>query len=356
MVMMSFFALNEIPFEKVYLHGMVLDKNGKKMSKSRGNGIDPLDMVEKYGADASRLALLVGSTPGNDVRFSEEKVADCRNFVNKLWNVSRFILMSVETRQGALKPKTLADKWIAEHLRKLVYTVGVALENNDFSFAGEAIREFMWSQLADWYLEVSKIQKRNDELLIYILETLLKLCHPFAPFVTEQIWHEMGRDKMLMIEKFPEEKEIRLSRASEDFGLLQKIIIEIRNWRAVQKVEPKEKINVTIFVRNKIVEENADIIKTLARLDKLTVDSGKKELGAAVYELKIDREFDLEKETARLEKERAKLEDYVVALDAKLSNEDFLKKAPAAVVEDGKKKLAEAKEKVAKIVGRLGEF
>ena len=217
MILMTTYTLGEVPFEKAYLHGMVRDKNGKKMSKSLGNGIDPIEMTRKYGTDALRLSMIIGSSPGNDLKLYEEKIEGYRNFVNKLWNVSRYILMSVDEiplpaspkRGGVPIGKTLADKWILEHLENLKYVVNSALENYQFSsaFEGEdGIRDFMWDKFADWYLEVSKVQGKNDAVLIYVLENLLKLCHPFIPFVTEQIWQEMGNDSLLMIEKWPEDK------------------------------------------------------------------------------------------------------------------------------------------------------
>ncbi|MFH1900112.1 MAG: valine--tRNA ligase, partial [Patescibacteria group bacterium] len=218
MIMMSLFAVQEIPFKNVYLNGMILDKNGKKMSKSKGNGIDPIEMIEKFGTDAVRLSLLIGSTPGNDARLSEEKIASYRNFVNKLWNISKYVIFnflphiagSIFNFQLNTSKLTLADQWVLEKFNNLIKEVDKDLTNYNFSQAGEKLREFTWNDFADWYLEISKFEKNEEknEILIYILNNLLKLWHPFIPFVTETIWQEIEQKKLLMIEKWPSQLSI----------------------------------------------------------------------------------------------------------------------------------------------------
>ncbi len=204
MIIMSLFALKEIPFENVYLHGMVLDKHGKKMSKSKGNGIDPIEVIEKYGTDAVRLSLLIGSTPGNDVRFSEEKIEGQRNFVNKLWNIFRYIwdhFLDDDFYKNTLNKKTknwtLADRWILSRMSWLRVNVTRNLDDYNFSKAGELLYDFTWNEFADWYIEVSKIEKHKEKDAVFtdVMNDLLKLWHPFMPFVTEEIWSIKNKNK-----------------------------------------------------------------------------------------------------------------------------------------------------------------
>ncbi|MBU0636806.1 valine--tRNA ligase, partial [Patescibacteria group bacterium] len=295
MIMMSLFAIQEIPFENVYLHGMILDKNGKKMSKSKGNGIDPIDMIKKFGADAVRLSLLIGSTPGNDSRLSEEKIEGFRNFVNKFWNISRFIMQKSEIknqndnakREIDSKKLTLADKWMLDKTSDLIKEVDDDLKNYRFSQAGEKLREFTWNDFADWYLEISKFEKNKekDKILIYVLENLLKLWHPFIPFVTEVIWQELKKEKFLIIENWPDLttapfpcKEDNLSSNlnsthpfnlykgdKNDFELIKEIIVAIRNVRAENKIEPAQKVKAIICVKKYInlIKENKELIKKI---------------------------------------------------------------------------------------------
>jgi valyl-tRNA synthetase len=219
MIMMSLFALGEAPFEKVYLHGMILDQHGKKMSKSKGNGIDPLDMIKLYGTDAVRLALLTGTTPGNDSRISEDRIATERNFVNKLWNIARYIASAENYNFSAnfsdinYDNLTVADEWILNKLQVLVATVTGQIKHYDFSSAGESLKEFTWNDLADWYLEATKFSRGSEtyKVLSLTLQTVIKLWHPFIPFVTEEIWQTLGKmgllhneEEFLMIANWPE--------------------------------------------------------------------------------------------------------------------------------------------------------
>src|SRR3990167_1964773 len=199
MILMSTYALGQVPFRTVYLHGLVRDKLGRKMSKSLGNGIDPLDMIKKFGADAVRLSLVIGTAPGNDIRLYEEKIAGYRNFVNKVWNIARFVLSRSKKQEARIKNIkmknfTLADHWILWELGELVKRVNKNLEKFRFSAAGEDIYEFMWHKFADIYIEETKREKREhqQEILEYVLERCLIMLHPFVPFVTEEIWKIMN--------------------------------------------------------------------------------------------------------------------------------------------------------------------
>ncbi|MFH1412493.1 MAG: valine--tRNA ligase [bacterium] len=349
MIMMSLFALGEIPFEKVYLHGMILDKDGKKMSKSRGNGIDPLDMIKLYGTDAVRLSLLIGTTPGNDVRMYEEKIAGYRNFVNKLWNISRFMLSNIESPDiDIARPegKTLADKWILSTLDQLVIKSGNSLDKHDFSCFGEELKEFTWNTLADWYLEIVKIENSKSDILNYILNIILKLWHPFMPFVTESVWEEVyGKERLLMVEKWPNIKSA-LSEGRE-IEIIKDIIVMIRNARSENKIAPSEKIKAVIHSKDaELIKSQAELIKNLRTgISELEIkESGDApEKAIAISKGSIDIylivEIDLFNEKARLEKEIVKLEKLIKELENKLSDQDFISKAPPKIVKQEREKM-----------------
>ena len=372
MIIMSFFALNEIPFEKVYLHGMILDKHGKKMSKSKGNGIDPLDMIDKFGADAVRLSLLMGNTPGNDAKYSEEKIASFRNFNNKLWNVARYIITNYELRitnyefnAGEL---TLADKWILEKLKNLIKAVTLDLEKYQLAQAGEKLREFTWDDLADWYLEISKFEKNKEksQILNYVLENLLKLWHPFMPFITEAIWQEMGYDRMLMVEKWPKSDAIAsFQHNKEKFEVIKQIIIAIRNARAENKIEPTRKVKAVIYAgkRKNLVAEQAEPIKALRTgIGELEVKTDGQKIAGAIYaavgeiEIYLIGAIDSEKEKARLEKEIDNLEKAIKTAEGRLANKEFAAKAPGGVVKKEKDKLKGWREELKKFREQLGNI
>ncbi|MFA6132032.1 MAG: valine--tRNA ligase [Patescibacteria group bacterium] len=357
MILMTTYTLGEVPFKNVYLHGLVRDEAGKKMSKSAGNAIDPIEMVEKYGADAVRLSMVIGTSPGNDFKMYEEKIAGFRNFTNKLWNISRFVLTTtsltptLSLRERA-NPMTLADNWILGRLSEVTEKVTNHLEKYEFSQAGEVLRDFTWSELADWYLEIAKIQRKDsklekntDEILLYVLEQVLVLWHPFMPFVTEELWSNFGSDKMLIVHDWP---EVKVSKQNNtEFERLREIIEKLRNWRAENKVEPKEKINVTLIVGEYFEifkdEINLEIIKTLSRVENLVIEENKD--GSFDYQFKVDRQIDAGKERERLSVELEEAKKYIVSLDGKLANQEFISKAPAKVVEDMKQKRDEAAKK-----------
>jgi len=366
MILMTTYVLGEVPFENVYLHGMLRDKEGKKMSKSLGNGIDPIEMIEKYGTDALRLGLIIGSTPGNDLKVYEEKIENYRNFVNKVWNVSRYILMSVgEVKRVESRPeaKTLADEWILGEIDLLIADVKNNLENFKFSAAGEDIYEFTWSKLADWYLEVAKVEGGKDDILLYVLERLLVVLHPFAPFVTEEIWKSFETGELLIVHLWPEVVAAQEASAREDFESIKDIITGIRNVRAEYKIEPKNKVKAVIVSVGKkdLIEAQAPIIKFLGRVEDLEIsDSFTQKEGMAVavlsgVEIYVSLEglVDLEKEKQNLLKEKDNLTNFIENINKKLGNETFTSKAPANIIEQEKNKLSESMEKLEKIEERL---
>ncbi|MFP4514701.1 MAG: valine--tRNA ligase [Parcubacteria group bacterium] len=368
MIMMSYFALEEIPFENVYLHGMVLDKKGKKMSKSKGNGIDPVDIKEKYGSDSARLSLLIGNTAGNDLKLDEEKIASFRNFLNKLWNISRYIIsfvdrVDLDTVKLDENDFSVSDKWIFSTFNKLINEVSLDLNNYRFSQAGEKLRNFTWNDFADWYLEISKFEKNSQKqiLLNYILDNLLKLWHPFMPFVSEAIYQELHQGKkMLMVAKWPEanadidsfDKEI------DSMNLIKEIIIKIREARSANKVEPATKIKVLIYAHKyyQQIKEQELLIKSLKTgISDLEIkekgENIKGEIKATVAEVEIFLigAIDKEKEKIRREKEIKNLEKQIEFLNKQLENKEFVDKAPEKVVQTQKDKLNQCKVELTKL-------
>ena len=367
MIMMSLFAVGEIPFEKVHLHGMVLDQHGKKMSKSKGNGIDPIEMIEKYGTDAVRLSLLIGSTAGNDIKISERKIEGFRNFINKIWNIARFALSQLEgfdMNKASLKDiketdLTLADHWILSQMNNLNTNVKTLIENHDFSAAGELLRKFTRDDFADWYLEICKIEKNESKQIILteIVKDLLKLWHPLIPFVTETIWSNIS-DSLLMTESIPEnEKYSDYSEEVSDFDLIKEIITTIRNARAQYKLNPQDKINIFIQA-GKDAEKVSSQQKLLENLGtfakKISITSQEEKIENAFFgqvgKIKIyiplEGIVDIEKELERLGKEKERLQGILKSLDAKLENENFVKNAPEEIIEKEKTKLKQIKLKI----------
>jgi valyl-tRNA synthetase len=341
MILMTEYILEEKPFETVYLHGMIRDKEGKKMSKSLGNGIDPIEMIDKFGTDALRLSLIIGSAPGAPMRLYEEKIAGYRNFVNKLWNISRFIFSSVdEVKRIDRQPKvkTLADRWILAELNQLTEQMTKDLDEYKFSAAGEKLYEFSWAKLADWYLEISKIEKDKDEILLYILERLLILSHPFTPYITEVIWKQFNSDKLLMIQSWPDSAKFEDSIIS-DFAELKELIVTIRNLKAENKISPTEFTDC--YIASKILDKEYLILA--AQMARVNLVDKKLDLepiainSSQVY-------INLSKELS--DKERQDIEKYIKNTEAKLANSDFVSNAPEKVIEDTKKRLEEAKKKL----------
>jgi len=348
MILMTAYYLDEIPFKNVYIHGILRDKDGRKFSKSLGNGIDPIVMSEKYGADALRLALLANVTPGNDACFYEEKVEHYRNFINKLWNISRFIL----GKEGKLKivdqkpqPKTMADQWLLGRLAETTNVVTEALENYKFSQAIDTLYDFTWNDFADWYLEIAKVEGKKEEILHYVLPMVLKLWQPFAPFVTQTIWEQAGAEDLLMVSSWPIIKDVKDKEASEFIASLQQVITALRTYRADNKIPPTEIFNCYFKAKN-FVDEFADylpVIEKLARVKLVDQEiSGGSTLAFDGGILQVEQQVKKISPT-----EIADLQKYIVSLEAKLNDESFMSKAPEAVKEKERAKLVAAQEKLA---------
>ncbi len=374
MIIMTTYAVEDIPFFDVYLHGLVLDKDGKKMSKSKGNVIDPVEMTEEYGTDATRLSLVVGTTPGNDFRISREKIQSYQKFVNKLWNIARFILQAENKRSGEQtevdnKKLTVADKWILANLWSVMVTVKTALKKYEFSSAGEVLRRFTWEDLADWYLEVSKFEKTEEKgkILGLVLENLLKLWHPFMPFVTERIWAEMGKKSLLIEESWPDSRDFNkwYGYSTDEFEKIKNIIVAVRNARAENKVEPSRKIKAVIYAGEdyELIKAAGVLLQNLRTgIGELEVKRKGTKIERAIYiaeeglEIYLVGAVDEEKEKKRLQKEKENLEKVIKGIEGKLSNNDFVTKAPAEIVSREKERLEKFKTELAQIEEKLAEF
>jgi valyl-tRNA synthetase len=372
MILMTTYTLGAVPFKTVYLHGLVRDEKGRKMSKSLGNIINPLDMIEKYGTDATRLSLLLGNTPGNDMKLSEEKIVGFRNFTNKLWNIARFMLQKIDNPQIDIKKpiaKTISDHWILWYLDKLVFYTNKRLSKYEFSYAGELLRAFTWNELADWYLEIAKREGEKSEILNYILNSLLKLWHPYMPYVTETIWYEMySNTSILMVQKFPEIDS--LGEPNENVlifeNILKPIISAIHSFREENKVEVGHKINIFITTSSQfeLINNNKNMIadpriKIANLMIEQKIDDLKNKyliwerVGIKVY---TDYSPDSDKEKTRLTKELEEAQKYLTTLNKKLSNNEFVKNAPEAVVNVEKEKLRLQQEKVEKLKAQLASL
>ena len=388
MVVMGLEFGKDIPFKTVYIHGLVRDSQGRKMSKSLGNGIDPLEMIEEYGADSLRFMLITGNTPGNDMRFYNERVESARNFANKLWNASRFMLMNLEGFDKSFVPApedyTMADKWILSRFAKTAQGVTENLEKYELGEAGRLIYEFIWSEFCDWYIELSKARLYDKEnvkprqtaqyVLGYVLERTLRLLHPFMPFITEEIWQHIPHEgKSIMVSQWPaEDKTIGdlIDEASESsMTTIMETIKTIRALRLEVNAAPSRKsevvLNFTDESLRQVFADNEGYLTALASAEPVTHMAAGAEKpenamagvvnGVEIF-LPLKDLIDVEKETTRLQGEMAKLEKEISRLDKKLSNQGFLAKAPADVVAGEKEKLAGYQEKMDAVKARLEDL
>ncbi|MBP9762467.1 valine--tRNA ligase [Patescibacteria group bacterium] len=350
MVLMSTYVLGEVPFKDVYLHGLVRDEQGRKMSKSLGNVLDPLELIPKYGTDALRLALLMGTTPGQDVKLSEAKIEGLKLFANKLWNISRFIVLQLQDE--TVGKTTLADQWIETRLADVVASVTKKIEDYQFSSAAEELRDFTWSELADWYLEIAKVEKGKSALLRRVLKAVLILWHPFMPFVTEEIWRLVGYEGLLALAAWPVLPVVAGEQGIQTtFAPLQAIVTDIRRVRAEQGVDASKQLECALIVsgsQQAAIETNADWIKRLANLSSLVCVTDLPEgwatftSGSMTGALNLDAVIDRAAEQEKAKKELAEVEAYLTSLAQKLANQEFTSKAPAHVIDGMKQKQADA--------------
>ena len=368
----------QVPFDTVLIHGLVRDALGRKMSKSLGNGIDPLEIIDQYGADALRLTLATGNSPGNDMRFSDEKVGASRNFANKLWNASRFILMNIGDEDIKCElPANLAleDKWVISLYNDLVKEVTDNLEKFELGMAVAKLYDFIWDVFCDWYIEIAKIRlqkggseaKDAKQVLVWVMSNTLKLLHPFMPFITEKIWQTLPHDgESIMISAWPEYDPAHSFEAEEaEMERIMTAVRAIRNRRAEMNVPPSRKAKVYIATAYKPAFEHGSVfMQRLASASEVEV-ADSFELDGAVCIVTADAKIyipmgelvDLEAEKARLNKELAAVEKDLAFVNGKLSNENFVAKAPAAVVEAQREQKTRYEEKIAMLkesIAKLG--
>ncbi len=368
----------QVPFDTVLIHGLVRDALGRKMSKSLGNGIDPLEIIDQYGADALRLTLATGNSPGNDMRFSDEKVGASRNFANKLWNASRFILMNIGDEDIKCElPANLAleDKWVISLYNDLVKEVTDNLEKFELGMAVAKLYDFIWDVFCDWYIEIAKIRlqkggseaKDAKQVLVWVMSNTLKLLHPFMPFITEEIWQTLPHDgESIMISAWPEYDPAHSFEAEEaEMERIMTAVRAIRNRRAEMNVPPSRKAKVYIATAYKPAFEHGSVfMQRLASASEVEV-ADSFELEGAVCIVTADAKIyipmgelvDLAAEKARLNKELAAVEKDLAFVNGKLSNENFVAKAPAAVVEAQREQKTRYEEKIAMLkesIAKLG--
>ena len=372
--------IGKVPFDTVFIHGIVRDANGVKMSKSLGNGIDPLEVIDQYGADALRFMLATGNSPGNDMRYSPEKVEASRNFANKIWNAARFILMNLEgheIKNELPNELTTEDKWIISSFNRVAKEITDNLEKFELGIAAQKIYDFLWDVFCDWYIEIAKIRMNSDdaqtaqnarEVLVWVMTGTLKLLHPFMPFITEEIWQHIPHEgKSIMVADWSTGEETKLDDASEvEMTTIMETIKAIRNMRAEVNAAPSKKTEVILHLSDEsltdVFAKNSGYLETLASAKNVTIlakDDAKPENamtavvnGVEIY-LPLAGLIDVEKETARLNKELATLDKEVSRLDKKLSNAGFIAKAPADIVEKEKEKLKDYEEKREAVKQRL---
>ncbi|MBN1527352.1 MAG: valine--tRNA ligase [Candidatus Omnitrophica bacterium] len=377
MIMAGMEFMGGIPFRHVYIHGTVRDATGTKMSKSLGNIIDPLDMIKKYGTDALRFSIISITAQGQDVFLSESKFELGRNFANKLWNASRFILMNLKPGEVAADlcvvydtaELSFADRWILSRFYSTLRSVGKCLDEYKFNEAANAIYEFFWHEFCDWYIEIVKlsIDRKTTQVILYkVLEKSLRMLHPFMPFVTEEIWQKLPREKdhegdSIMVQPWPHIQEKMISKEiDEKMGRLIELITAIRNMRAVWNIEPQKAIDVVLNVHeaggSKAISENIEFIKRLARITDLKIGKFPKPKNSAAAVVKdieayvpLEGLIDFDKEKARLAKEAAKLTNEMNAISGRLQDENFLSKAPEDVVGKQRERKSELELQIKKL-------
>ena len=352
MVFSSLDQLKMAPFRYVYIHGLVRDDQGRKMSKSLGNGIDPMQVIEENGADVLRMSLIIGTSPGNDMRFSEGKILLARNFANKLWNAARFVLMNVEEgKEQELRPELLKleDMWVLTKLESTIKGVTDNIEAFEFGMALQKIYEFTWDVFCDWYIELAKPRIKNKDqgvcgVLVCVQRGILRLLHPFMPFITEELWQALSNSKSIALANWPTNRaEFWFEQQADDFEKLIVVIKAIRNARAETKISQNQKLEVYITTQEAIIKNNAEFIKALAGAKSVNFKEHDPEnigeMVAATTEfaqifISATGTVDKEKERARLKKELQKAQNEHELLKERLANVNFLNKAPKNVIEE----------------------
>lgn len=364
MIFSSLYNMKEVPFKQVYFTGLIRDEIGRKMSKSLNNGIDPLDIIEEYGADALRYSLVVGNTPGNDLRFFEKKVLAYRNFANKIWNATRFIFMNLEDNKNYklnFENLLLEDKWILSRYNETIGEIEKNLEKFEFGLAANKLYDFVWEEFCDWYIELVKPRLYNDDtevkdnalsVLVTVLTGIIKLLHPFMPFITEEIYSYMPNKKdMLINEVWPEKSdELSYPEYEKDMEIFIKIVTEIRNFKNMKKIPQSKKINLIFETDNHKVEKFRENFKNnfhnLAYVENIEIKENFDDENAIsiVFEkfkvfVPLEELVDINEEILKFEKELGNLDFEIKRAKSKLENEKFVSKAPQKLVDEERKKL-----------------
>jgi len=373
--------MREVPFYDVLIHGLILDALGRKMSKSLGNGIDPIDVIEKYGADTLRFSLITGSTPGNDIRFHWEKVENTRNFANKIWNAARFVVMNLDDFEHITleeKDYTLADRWILSRLQEKIEQVTELLQSYDLGEAARVLYDFVWDEFCDWYIELAKprlyqnANQRDKKVVQNVLHRVLadqmRLLHPFMPFVTEEVYQHLPRTaESIMVDSWPQKNEkLVWPEAVEDMKTVMTVIRAIRNLKSEFDISLGMEVNVFVYTgsedKARVLRRGSSYIQQLAHAESVRIDSKRPDeldqmlsspMGEIEVYIPIEGVVDREREVGRLRKELTKVESDLSKVVEKLSNQAFLQKAPADVVTKERTKREELETKREGIVRRL---
>jgi valyl-tRNA synthetase len=383
MIMSGEEFIKEIPFSDVYIHGTVRDATGKKMSKSLGNVINPLEIIDEFGADALRYSIISITAAGQDVFLSKDKFEIGRNFANKIWNASRFVLMNIKCGSGLLTPGselTMADKWILSRLNRTIDAVTKALENYKFNEAESLIYDFFWHDFCDWYVEIVKPQiiaqnaedraQRTEEILIHVLENSLKLLHPFMPFVTEAIWQNIRERESIMTASWPEaDKKCIDKKIESDMETAKEIVVSIRNIRADMNIPYSKKIKAHLAplkrMAGTVLSGEVEYIKNLAQLDSLSIEGAgfekPKSCLSAVTEnfnifIPLEGVIDVEAEKTRLARKKDGLKQQFVSVDRKLNDTNFMDHAPENVVKAEQEKAEKIKEQIARLEASIKDL
>ena len=366
------------PFHTVLIHGLVRDNQGRKMSKSLGNGIDPLEMIEKYGCDALRMNMVTGNSPGNDMRFYVERCEAMRNFANKLWNASRYVMMNLADGEKYGLPEAskleIADKWVLSKLNTLIAEVTENMDKYELGVAIQKIYDFIWDIYCDWYIEMTKARLFSDDtdrkhtaisVLVYVLDQVLRLLHPFMPFITEEIWQSIPHEgDALIVAAWPEYRQELAFKAEEDqMESVMAAIRGIRNRRTEMNVPPSKKAALFVLTaKPQIFREGEGFLQRLAYADEVTLlDNEPENLDGMVTITTADAKLyipmgqlvDVAKEIERITKELESAKKFLASLEAKLSNEKFVSRAPEAVVNAEREKAAKNRDLIAQLTQSL---
>jgi valyl-tRNA synthetase len=388
MIMTGIEDVGDIPFRTIYFHGLIRDEKGEKMSKTRGNVVDPLGLIEAYGTDALRFALVTGTSPGNDSRLSDDKLASGRNFANKLWNATRFVVRSLDAGGADMEFKrdelALEDRWILSRLNRAIAAATGLMADFQFGEAQRQIHDFIWGEFCDWYIEFAKIRLDSKAVpsplpvLLSVLETSLRLLHPFMPFVTEELWQHLKKrlpagwqeSDSIMVAAYPEADKTALDPPAERvMESIIEVIHAIRNARAEHEVENSKWVEAQVYAGEltPAITAYSQTIQRLARARPVSFFESRKEAPPAENVLALvlknseviipmESMVDLPAERKRLQEEIEQTQAQVASLKARLKDKAFLAKAPAAVVSKEQDKLAERKDKLERLKTQLARF